>query len=273
MEMEVIDGVKVEMAIGVETVLSHIKANLQRGLPGLEDLAEMRKFVPIALVGGGPSLNKSYEGLRKYRHVMVAGSAHDHLVELGISPNWCVVSDPDAVMALYLTRPVKKCRYLIASYCHEAVFDALKGHDVVLWHPNGGGIDFAELGAGHSPQIGGGCTIATRAVSMALSFGFEHIHLYGFDTCVESADVHHAYPYKTEEEILGTLRYMQLERDGPKFLVPGYLVAQLFDFKHLIETYDGTLELRVAGGGLIDELLKVAAKNRKAKQVAKEGEK
>ncbi len=266
MEMEPIDGVKVTMAMGIETVLSHVRANIARGFWEVHELPDWRSQMPLALVGGGPSLDKTWEGLRGYKNVMACGSVHDHLTGLGIAPTWTVVHDPDPVMAKYLQKPYGGCQYLIASYCHEDVFKALEGYRVALWHPAGGGIDFEALGAKNVPQIGGGCTVATRAISLAMAFGFEHIHLFGMDTCVESEDVHHAYPFLTKDEALGQCRHIQLEPDGPKFLVPDYLVAQLFDFKFLIETYDGRLELRVAGGGLIDELLKVAAKARKVSE-------
>jgi hypothetical protein len=264
--MEPLDGVKVQMATSFDDVTANIRATFKRGYTGIEQLPEWRQQIPVALVGGGPSLKKTIEGLRDYRYVMACGSVHDFLVANGIRPNWTVISDPDPVMAQYLRRPVARCNYLVASYCHEAIFKALSKHDVSIWHPNGGGVDFEALGFVGAPQIGGGCTVATRAVSIALCFGFQHIHLFGMDTCVPNREDHHAYDYETENEQLGPSRLIQLEPEGPRFLVPDYLLAQLYDFKFLIETYPGQLELRVAGGGLIDELLKVAVKARKAKE-------
>lgn len=264
-EMCPLDGIEVAMAMDAETVVANVVANIARQLPGIESLPEFRKFVPLALVGGGPSLNRTHKALARYRYVMACGSVHDHLVDLGVTPNWTLVIDPDPVMARYLTKPLRKCKYLIASYCDDSVFEALSGYDVFVWHPSGGGIDFAKLGAVACPEIGGGCTVGTRALNVGLCFGFEHIHLYGFDTCISDRDTHHAYSFATDGEDIGPVETIQLEPDGRKFLVPGYLLAQLYDFKTLIEQYKGPLELRVAGGGVIDELLKVASKHRELK--------
>jgi hypothetical protein len=257
-----IDGVQVMMAMERETVIANIARNSAKGLPSIQNLPEWREAEPIAIVGGGPSLKETIEDLRPYQKIMACGSVHDYLIGQGVRPRWTVVSDPDPVMSQYLKRPSAGCTYLVASMCDESVFDALHGQHVVLWHC--GDQEQSPDLWGETPKllIGGGCTVGTRAFTIAAAFGYSNIHLFGFDTCLREEE-HHAYKFATPEEELGEVTEISLfNPDGPKYRLAGYHLGQLFDFKKIMETLGHKVNVTAHGGGVIAEMLKFASREK-----------
>jgi hypothetical protein len=255
-----LDGVKVKMAMERETVIANIAKNSAKGIPSIQNLPEWREAEPVAIVGGGPSLNDTVEELYPFQKIMACGSVHDHLIGLGVRPRWTVISDPDPVMAQYLKRPCKGCTYLVASMCDESVFDALHGQQVVLWHC-GDQEQSSDLW-GDAPKllIGGGCTVGTRAFTIAVAFGYSNIHLFGFDNCLRSGK-HHAYDFATSEEEIGEVTEVSLFTPcGPKYKLAGYHLGQLFDFQHILETLGHKVNVTAHGGGVIAEMLKFASR-------------
>lgn len=256
--MQPLDGVKTQLARPAEEVIGNIRRNSARGLLEAHELPEWREIVPLAVVGGGPSLKQTADVLRRYKYIMACGSVHDWLVHNGIAPRWTVIVDADPVMARYLASPIKGCTYLVASQCHDAVFDALKGFHTVLWHAGDGSINKEIWGEDEKVLIGGGCTVGTRAIAIALTFGYRNLHLFGFDTCVPDAETHHAYGFATDEEDIGDLSAIRLGGpDGKEFLMAGYHVAQLFDFKEMIKGNASRARFTVHGGGALAEILRL----------------
>ena len=262
--MQPLDGIKTQLALPAETIVANIKRNTERGLLNAHDLPEWREAIPIAIVGGGPSLNGELDLLRRFRNVMACGSVHDHLVHSGIMPTWTVIVDADPVMAQYVRHPVKSCTYLVASQCDEAVFRALEGFKVVLWHAGDQTLSTGIWGEDEKVLIGGGCTVGTRAIMLALAFGYPHQHLFGFDTCVFDEDTHHAYDFATpEEKISGLTRIRLGASDGKEFLMADYHVAQLFDFKDMLKSCANRVRFTVHGGGVLAEILRIGAEEAK----------
>src|SRR4051812_23421948 len=52
----------------------------------------------------------------------------------GASPTYWAGCDPQPMVADFLDDPPDSTIYFVASKCDKAVFDALKGRDVRLWH-------------------------------------------------------------------------------------------------------------------------------------------
>jgi Protein of unknown function DUF115 len=268
--MQRIDGAKVTMAVPVDQVAANIAAANARGLKQVHELPEWREHMPIAIVGGGPSLAETVDDLRRYKNIMVCGSAHDWLVEQYVYADWCVVCDPDPIMAKYLTwrQWRKHTKYLVASQCAPETFDELKNRDVILWHCRGPEVESSDIwGEGQRVLVGGGCTVLTRAIFLAVTFGFRNLHLFGCDTCV--TDRHHAYDFATDRESIGELTPIRLgdPNSGPQFMMADYMIGQLFDFKKTLEVLGNRARFEVHGGGALAELMRLgreAAQSRKA---------
>lgn len=259
-----IDHIKVSMAMPLPQVVANIKANTARGLSQVTDLPEWREQMPIALAAGGPSIKETLPELRRFVNVMAAGSAHDWVQAQGIRPKWAIVSDPDAIMANYLRNPCPDTTYLIASQCDAAVFDALAGYRVATWHCGDSEHDTSVWGPERKIMIGGGCTVGTRAMIMAMCLGFWNQHLFGYDSCIRP-DAHHAYDYSTPDEQLGTVRPIKIGGpNGREFMMASYMVGQLFDFKQIIDRLGHKLRVTVHGDGVLAELMKQAGDLAKA---------
>lgn len=257
--MQRIDGTKVTMAMPYDKVVANIRASEQLPLRQIYDLPDWREGMPIALVGGGPSLRETIGELRKFKNVIVCGSVHDHAVSQGIAPRWAVICDPDPIMANYLRKPCSGTTYLVASQCDEAVFEALAGYDVVLWNCGADAETNRNVwGDSQTVIMSGGCTVLTRAVFIAVSLGFSNLHLFGCDTCMDAG--HHAYEFSTEGEndTVGDAQWMSIGGpDGRKFLMASYHVAQLFDFKNLLKTIGRRAKFTAHGDGALAELFRL----------------
>jgi uncharacterized Rossmann fold enzyme len=266
LHLQRLDGITVVTATDTGTISDNIRKNSELGLQDIFTLPEWREQMPIALVGGGPSLKDHIADLRRYERVMVCGSAHDYAVSQEIEPQWTVVCDPDPIVNSYIRQPVASCMYLVASSCDPSTFEHLKGHKVIIWHC--GNVNLGTAIWGDKPKIvvGGGCTVGTRALMIALCFGYSNIHLFGFDNCVRN-DEHHAYPF-TEDDMTptGDLKEVRFGTpDAPSYYMYGYMLGQFFDFSKILKQYGHRLNVTVHGGGPLDELVKFGAKNAEEK--------
>lgn len=161
----------------------HTAAALRRGHPLCE--VEGPKGRPVAVCGSGPSLREHVEMLRTWDgDIWAINGALDYLNDNGIRVHGFVACDPQEPIAEYLTRPSKNTTYYLAGCCHKAVFDAVAGLDVRIWHLREGA---------HSPRnsVPGGTTALTRAPYLALLCGYRDVHILGGDSSF--AEVKHAY--------------------------------------------------------------------------------
>ncbi len=237
----------------------NIVRNQKRDLPRLHLLPEWGKFKPgpVALVAGGPSLNKTLDELRQIPVIVACGSSHDHLVDLGIYPAWCVICDPNEITAKFLTKPVLGCKYLIATGCPQSVFDALEGYEVILW--NNSGTDQALFNG--EPMIQGGCTVTLRAWSIFIALGWQDIHFFGLDSSFPTFEENHAYEYGPYE-----VSPRSKARVAPAGAPPGSMEGREFEttdgwmcqalhFREQVANFANLCRVTVHGDGLIAEIM------------------
>lgn len=225
----------------------------------------------IALIGGGPSLVKTVEhALTQHNIVMVAGSAHDYVLD-SYEPGdhqevFCILCDPDPIMCDYVRYKNENVTYLIASQCDKTLFEHLSDMPhKYIWHASAGD-EFNKVFPEGSELIYGGCTIGTRAIGMAIAMGYKKVHLYGYDSCLSNQYKHHAYDFvNPDRETLGDIREIRFDGpESPVFRVAGYMLSQIFDFQNIIHTYYNKLDITVHGDGALAYLMKVA--NQRAKE-------
>ncbi len=255
--MHKIDGVFIDTATPGDIIQDNIAAAKTRHIEPIYNLPEWREGTPVAIVGGGPSLSTQLDKLRQYPYIIACGSVHDYLLENKITPNWCVIVDPDPVVNRYLTKRNNWTKYLVASQCSPATFDYLKDSNVYMWHAGGHSRNFVE----GDIVLGGGCTVGTRAMIIAMCFGFKQLHLFGMDTCVIDEDNHHAYKFATEQESIGKIHEIALGGpDGQKFKIADYMLGQIFDFKNILHTCANKLDITVHGGGTLAYIMEYGKK-------------
>ena len=266
-------GVTTQTATHIDESMANVRLNIERPLPWLHNSMfvkeEDRKHRKrIAIVGGGPSIKDTVYELMDFQTVIACGSVHDWLqANSPRIPKFCAVCDPDPVMANYLRAPDHNTTYLISSHCNKTVFDALEGHNVMMWHcwPIGAADqetrDFLEK---HTPgwiAFGGGCTVGLRALTLAMVMGFTELHFFGFDSCMGmSDDEHHAYPFTdTTKEFLGDIYNIKIGMGAayPKsreYRVAGYQLAQADHYKQMLQAFGHLFRPIFHGPGLLADL-------------------
>jgi len=264
--MKRLDSIDVQTATPIEQISENIKNNRNRNLPTIQELDTWREQVPVAIVGGGPSLEKELDNLRKYKYIMACGSVHDYLLENNIHPTWCAICDPDVIVLNYLKKKTLGVKYLVASQCDPRVFEHLDSTDVTIWHLMGDKFDHSIYGEGKL-LIGGGCTILTRAMVMVMGMGFYNLHLFGCDTCLGLHGEHHSYGWSDpDKERIYDETKVQFEIDGPIFKVAGYHLGQLFDIKALYKQYANRMQITVHGESLLHYFTELAQKRLQLKK-------
>lgn len=258
--MQKIEKVLINTALPEERLKQNILDARKYCVTPISELPDWREGRAVAIVGGGPSLAKNLEALRKESTIIACGSVHDYLQQQNIISDYCLVCDPDPIMADYLQLNTYNTKYLVASQCDQKVFEYLRGTKVYLWDCLGPTEFNNEMfDAERINAIPGGCTVGTRAILCAIGMGYKKIRLYGFDSCIDE-NKHHAYEFNDPElEQLGTITELKLEHpeSDKTFKVAGYMMAQIFDFQEILKTYGNTLQIEVIGDGVLAEIMRL----------------
>lgn len=179
-----------------------------------------RRPESIAVVGFGPSLQETWEGVHQFPYVISCSGAHKFLIERGIVPTYHAEVDPRAHKVGLLGPPHPNVEYLISSTCHPDYFTHLSGFNVKLWHV----FDASDNGIRLLPPgewaITGGCDVGLRAMTLAAFLGFRDLHIFGLDGCAKDGTRHAAeHPY-------GKQKYAETVYEGKTYLTtPAMLEA------------------------------------------------
>ena len=141
-----------------------IKDNLKR----IKDRVEIgeRKKEPIAIVGYGPSLKKTWEELKKFKYIITTSGAHKFLIERGIIPTFHLDVDPRSHKVELLGKIHKDVIYTPCSTVHKTYIDYLKKHKakVRLWHYFSADHDAMRIIPQGEYTLTGGCDAGMRAI-------------------------------------------------------------------------------------------------------------
>lgn len=239
----------------VSNVRTNIKRNVLRflELPGILRARNQ----PLAIVGGGPSLNKYADKIKEFEHVMVCGSPHDHLVSLGIKPTFAIAVDAKEDAVDYFKNPQSETSYLLASQCHPNMFDRLEGHKLAMWHFRGQ-LDDEELHFNGEQTIAWGCMIGVISLHMALYLGFQELHFFGFD-CSYVDDEHHSYDVGHYGEHVERTKSTFFTNDGRQFTSTTALLSQAEHFFDIFASTDGRyMKGYVYGDGLLANIIRTS---------------
>lgn len=211
----------------VDQRMENVRSAVLRDLPWFTGFGDEGKTCVV--VAGAPSMRDCLADIkaqkRRGSRIVSVNNAWRFLVENGIVPDAHVMLDARPENAEFLKGAPKSTRYVLASQCHPAVFDALEGYpEVVIWH-NGFNENTEMLdvlkpwwdeGPNQKPCIlvPGGSTVGLRALWLAHFSGFRTIHAYGIDSSYAADGSHHAYAQSLNdgetviEAALGEKRYV-----------------------------------------------------------------
>lgn len=205
---------------------------------------------PVAVVAYGPSLNDTWEKVKKFKWVISCSGSHRFLIDRGIIPNWHVAVDPLKNNTVQLIgQPHPDVEYLIASTCHPDVFEHLKDYNVKLWHV----FDSTQDGLRTLPPgewaITGGCDVGLRSMSMAAFFGFTELHMFGFDGSARGK-VRHAADHPTSKQKFDEVNYK-----GKTFYTTPSMLAAAQQVIHELDQLPN-IKAKFYGKGLIQAMTK-----------------
>ena len=148
----------------------------------------------IAIVCFGPSLQKTWRELKKFKYIMTCSGAHKFLIEKGIIPTWHVDLDPREHKVKMLGEPHKDVKYLMASTCHPKMWDVLEGFDVSLWHifANEDNKNISVAYPRGDWILTGGNNVGQRCLVVARLLGYKNFHIFGMDCSFPKESGHHA---------------------------------------------------------------------------------
>lgn len=258
-------NIKSKKLMDEQVLADNVRKNVAANYPRFFDRPDILKIKgePIALIAGGPSLNQTIERAKAFKHVMVAGSAHDHVVRCGIEPTYAVMTDGIASSVDYLTYPQKNCTYLFASQIDPKCFERVKaaGAKINMWHYGGQIGDDLDIDANeyfnNERTISWAAAVTLNSMQLCLLLGYQHIHLFGFD-CAHIGDQHHAYEM-TDWAPGPSLKpfFADVGEDGTQVWTDMGLVLQAAQFMQIVRSSDGNfMQFTVHGPGLVREMVR-----------------
>lgn len=213
---------------------------------------------PIAIVCFGPSLNKTWAKIKKYKNIFTCSGAHKFLVDKGLKPedfeNWYHTEvDPREHKIKLVGTPQKGIKYLIASCIHPKYLEHLKGMDVKLWHvfANGeNGKTFPEIFPRGEWAVTGGSSAGLRAMTLARFIGYTEQHIFGMDGSFPKEGSRHTTEHPNRPPVSFETTY-----NGKKYYTtPSFLTCAQQTFHELNMMSD--VNARFFGTGLVQAMAK-----------------
>ena len=241
-----------------EELVGNVRANIALPIPRFMHLPHLLSQRPeaLAIVGGGPSVEANLACIKAFNQVMVCGSAHDHLVSLGVTPTFALAVDAKEDAVEYFQNPQRKTSFLIASQCHPNMFARLQGHKIAMWHFKGQ-LEDEEKHFNGEQTISWGCMVGVMSVQIALFLGFQHLHFFGFD-CAYVGNKHHSYAVEAYDADIEAQKQV-FTVNGKDFVSTTALVSQAEHMFDIFASEDGQyLKGYVHGDGLWANVIKAS---------------
>lgn len=240
--------------------VQHMTANCERDLPWFTGGPPHKG--DLVIVGGGPSLLTRLDVIagrqRSGATVLATNGTNLLLRSHGIEPDMVVFVDPSpAVTGFVDYEEPSSSLYLIASICDPAVFDALEGREVFMWHPElAGEVKEQQAVFENYPEkpcslIGGGNTGAMRSLNLGFVLGYRSFHMYGIDSSYPRDGADHAYTKHdgSEPEALTVVF------ESKPYCASPWMVRQADEFKFYYAQLSSLgCKIHVHGDGLIPDI-------------------
>lgn len=269
--LHVIDGVDLShgrVNVEDEAILANVRSAIRRPYPQVRPHPLRRDRV--ALVGGGPSLAAT-EGelvalLREGAKLVTLNGAYHWCLAHNLIPKTQIILDARASNARFLDPALPECNYVLASQCAPETWEAVAGRSHVwMFHAAAGDgpvkalLDAHYLGRWYG--IGGGVTVATRAIGVLRALGYLRFDLFGIDSCFLDGQ-HHAFA-QAENETDQAIPFIASPTGHPElartFLCAPWHVKQLEDLLQMIRVNGDQFTLHIHGDGLLAYALQANA--------------
>ena len=220
--------------VAPDKMADNIRHSLTLGYPHLDKLLPLQGIGAV-LVGGGPSLqNYSFklQEMAQTCDIFALNGSYIWLKERGIMPEYHIIADARPENAQFID-PEATCTFLIASHCDKAVFDALVGKNVILWHRGHEGMeDLVDPKRDKFvAYISGGSTVGLVSLSISYTLGYRNFHLFGYDSSY-SDNRGHAY----EQTLNDGERIIDIDLFDRQFKAAPWMIQQVNEYSELAPT-------------------------------------
>jgi hypothetical protein len=269
--LKVLDGIELTGNINTsdDGLLANIRHSIRLGYPQVRP--QPSQADRVVLVGGGPSLNDTFDELRDLyfagAKVVTVNGSYQWCIDRNIRPSAHVVLDARASNARFVNPAVPNCKYLLASQCAPETWAAVEGRkDVWIWHAVAPDNEILKptldaYYAGQWMPTPGGTTVIMRALLLLRSMGFLRFDLFGVDSCYMGGKGHayeqpendgdKAYPF-----VVHPTGHPELART---FMCAPWMAKQLECALQAIRLHGNQFLLNVHGDGLLAYALKSSA--------------
>jgi hypothetical protein len=251
-----------------EQILANITTSIRRGHPQIKTHAN--NGLRVCLVGSGPSLHSTLDELRQLvwegAVLVTLNGAYQWCLDHGLKPQTQIVMDARPSNARFVQPAVPHCHYVLASQCAPEVWNAVDGRTGVwIFHPvtkkDGPVSELLDQYYGEQwIGIGGGTTVATRALTLLRITGHLRFDLFGIDCCWME-DAHHALPQPEND---GDLRSRSKVTVGVKgsdvtrtFEASGWHLKQLEDLCTILRHNGRHFQIEAHGDGMFAHVMRV----------------
>lgn len=204
---------------------------------------------PIAVVGFGPSLKETWEGVRNFKFIISCSGAHKFLLERGIVPTYHAEVDPRPHKIELLGPPHPDVEYLVASTCSPDYVKHLAGFNVKLWHVFDNSEDGRRLLPAGEWQITGGCDIGLRSITLASFLGFRELHVFGLDGSAKDGERH------ADVHPNGGKKFSEVDYNGVTYITTPAMMEAAKQTVHELQQMP-SVRAKFYGEGLTQALMK-----------------
>lgn len=232
-------------AIGNEDRKARIRKRIEEGGEFLTTANP--KEGGIALCCYGPSLKDNIEAVRAYKgKICTVSGAHDLLKQHGIIPHYHVEMDPRGHKAVFVKNWSPKTKYYIATCCHDDMYDALEGANIVKWNVYSGGGDEKFLHELDPEQfcLEVGSVVGLGALIVMCVAGYRDFDIFGMDCSLENGK-RHAGEHNGKPQ-----RIMNVVCEGWRFQTTPQMIGAMNDFFNLVPRL-GQVNINLHGEGLL----------------------
>lgn len=243
-----------------EQVAKNMEANVKLDLPWMIAKPARSNNKTVCIVGGAPSLKDNLGKLREKIKlgalVYSVNGATKFLADRGIISDVHIQFDARPDCASFLDGVHKDTYCFIGSMSDPSTFERAKelGLKTIVWH---GGFDWDEMMRILDPYqykpivvIGGGTTVALRALNIGYMLGHHKFVMFGVDSSFSQRE-HHAYAQPLNDKD----SYFDVHANGNVYQCAPWMYRQAMNFQEMYRQLAGLgCKIQVYGTGLIPDI-------------------
>lgn len=236
-----------------QAIVDNIRINARRGLPELKQ--SEWNAIPLMIVAGGPSLHEFLPIIRAYKpdcHILAVNGAYKFLRAQGIEPEHFILIDSRADNVTHVDSPYEETNHCLASQVHPDVFEALRDHQVTMFHL--GTATALEAAPGRSYLTAPIGMASVHAIYVGAALGYRTQFLFGYDFS-RSSQSSYAFPQPLND----TDEFLDITLAGKTYRTTLALARTAQQFVQAISPVMRACELNVQmySDGLLSAMLQV----------------